>query len=279
MALIDTKSKHPDGNPIRLHYTDWGSGKPVVFIHGWPSTEDMWEYQLTELPKKGLRCIAYTRRGFGLSCKPWNGYDYDSLAGDLNDVIEGLKLSDVTLVGFSMGGGEVARYLKTYGSAKIARVALISTVLPFMLKRDDNPEGVPADIFATMSEGMKKDRPGFLEDFYKQFFGVGMISHPVSDAFLLHNREISGFSSARATQECATAFSSTDFRGDIPSIRVPTLIIHGDKDKTVPIDASSARTAKLLPHATYKVYEGAPHGLFYTERERLNADLVSFIGS
>ena len=277
MPYIDTKSKHPDGSPVRLHYTDWGTGKPVIFIHGWPSDETMWEYQLTELPKKGLRCIAYTRRGFGKSCAPWDGYDYDTLASDLNDVIESLKLDKVALIGFSMGGGEVARYLKNYGASKISKVILVSTVLPFLLKRDDNPDGVPADVFEKISDQMKKDRGGFLDDFYKQFFGVGMISHPVSEGFLEHSREISAFSSARAQQECANAFSSTDFRQDLPAITVPTLIIHGDDDKTVPIDASSARTAKLIAGAKYKIYEGAPHGLFYTNREQLSADIAAFI--
>lgn len=277
MPHVDTKSKHPDGSPVRLHYTDWGTGKPVIFIHGWPSDETMWEYQLTELPKQGLRCIAYTRRGFGKSCAPWDGYDYDTLASDLNDLINSLKLDKVALVGFSMGGGEVARYMKNYGAGKISKVILVSTVLPFMLKRDDNQEGVPKEVFDKMAEQMKKDRAGFLDDFYKQFFGVGLISHPVTEGLLEHNREISAFSSARAQQECATAFASTDFRNDLSAITVPTLIIHGDKDKTVPIDASSARTAKLIAGAKYKVYEGAPHGLFYTERDQLNTDIAAFI--
>jgi pimeloyl-ACP methyl ester carboxylesterase len=176
-----------------------------------------------------------------------------------------------------MGGGEVARNLKKYGSGKIAKVMLVSTVLPFLLKTDDNPEGVPGDVFEKMADQMKNDRAGFLDVFYKQFFGVGLISHPVSEGFLEHNREISAFSSARAQQECATAFATTDFRQDLSAITVPTFVIHGDKDKTVPIDASSARTAKLIAGARYKVHEGAPHGLFYTHRDQLNADIAAFI--
>ena len=278
MSFIKTKSTHPNGDPIKLHYTDWGTGKVVILIHGWPSSEDMWEYQLNELPKAGLRCIAYTRRGFGKSCKPWGAYDYDTLASDLNDVIETLGVSDVTLVGFSMGGGEVARYLKNYGSSKVSKVVLISSVLPFLAKSDDNPDGVPTSVFDTMMEGMKADRPGFLESFYKDFFGVGLLSHPVGEPFLAHSREISAFSSGRATQECAAAFAYTDFRNDLAAITVPTLIIHGSSDKTVPIEASSDRTAKMLPHAQYVVYDGAPHGLWFTEKDRLNADLIAFAG-
>lgn len=277
MSYITTKSTDTAGNPIKLHYADWGAGKPVIFIHGWPSTHDMWEYQMAELPKAGLRCIAYTRRGFGKSSMPWGPYDYDALASDLNAVIESLKLSEVTLVGFSMGGGEIARYLKTYGASKVSKVVLISTVLPFLAKTDDNPEGVPTAVFEDITEALKNDRTGFLDTFGKAFFGVGLLSHPVSEAYLSHFREIAAFSSGRATQECAAAFAFTDFRDDIPAITVPTLIIHGSADKTVPIEASSDRTAKMLPHAQYVVYDGAPHGLFYTEKDRLNSDLLAFI--
>ena len=265
------------GETLKIAYQDWGTGNPVVFIHGWPASKEMWEYQLTELPKQGIRCIAYDRRGFGMSCKPWNGYDYDTLADDLKFVLDELDLRDVTLVGFSMGGGEVARYFSRHGGARVKKVVLISSVLPYMVKTDDNPDGVDAEIFEEMMTNMQEDRPAFLETFGKQFFGVNLLSHPVSTPFLNWFGSLAHVATGRSTQECAKAFASTDFRNDVPQINVPTLIIHGDEDKTVPIEASSHRTANLLPQAQYLVYNGAPHGLFYTEKERLNQDLAEFI--
>ncbi len=278
MGTIETKEiQH--GQPVKLHYCDWGEGKPVVMIHGWPSTSQMWEYQLADLAKAGLRVVAYDRRGFGRSSVPFEAYDYDRLASDLNEVIEQLGLNGVTLVGFSMGGGEVVRYLSRYGSSRIEKVVLISAVTPFLAKTNDNPDGVPQEVLSSILEGVRKDRPGFLDSFGKDFFGVSMLSHPVSQPFLEHFRTLSTLSSAHATIECAKAFSFTDFRPDLHAVTVPTLIIHGDADKTVPIEASGERTARALPHALYRVYEGAPHGLWYTHRDQLNADLISFINS
>lgn len=278
MKYITTTDKKT-GEELRIAYSDYGHGKPVILIHGWPLSREMWEYQLDDLVNAGLRVIKYDRRGFGKSSKPWSGYDYDSLADDLKAVIEQLNLEEVTLVGFSMGGGEVVRYLARNGSERVSKVALISTVLPFLVKTNDNPEGVDQSVFSNIKEQIKNDRIGFLDDFGKAFFGVGLISRPVSAPLLEYYRMLASFATNGSTVQCVDSFSHTDFREDIRSIDVPTLIIHGDADKIVPIEASSDRTAGMLPESHYVVYEDAPHGLFYTHRERLNRDLVAFIAS
>jgi non-heme chloroperoxidase len=275
ISTIDLQS----GEEINLAYCDYGQGRPVVLIHGWPLSMEMWEYQLNDLVSAGLRVIKYDRRGFGKSSKPWDGYDYDSLANDLKAVLDELDLRDVTLVGFSMGGGEVARYLNRFGSERVSKVVLISSVLPFMSKTAGNDEGVDVEVFDNMLNNIKEDRIGFLDSFGKQFFGVNMLNHPVSEPLLQYYRMLASFASQRSTEKCAEAFATTDFRDDIKAISLPTLIIHGDDDKTVPIEASSDRTAKMIPNAQYIVYEGAPHGLFYTHKDRLNEDLISFITS
>lgn len=264
-------------SPASLFYTDLGTGKPVVFIHGWPLSHEMWEYQLNELPRHGLRCIAYDRRGFGKSTKTWEGYDYNTLAGDLKAVLDELDLQDVVLVGFSMGGGEIARYFSLYGGARVSKVVLIGSVLPYLLKTGDNPDGVDGDVFEKMVDAVKDDRAAFLESFGKQFFGVNMINRSVSQPMLQWNQTLALLASPKATLDCVVSFSATDFRRDVPEINVPTLIIHGDSDKTVPITSSSDQTAKILAGATYLVYSGAPHGLYYTEKEKLNTDLLEFI--
>lgn len=276
MKFITTTDSQ-SGEEIKLAYSDYGSGRPVVLIHGWPLSREMWEYQLGDLVEAGFRVVKYDRRGFGKSSKPWDGYDYDSLAADLHALIEQLDLMDATLVGFSMGGGEVVRYLSRYGSRRVSRIALISSVTPFLGKTSDNPDGVDQSIFEDMMKQMKEDRIKFLDDFGRTFFGVNLISHPVSTPLLEYYRMLCSLASARATQQCAISFAETDFRDDVAAIDIPTLIIHGDSDKTVPIEASGARTAAMLPNAQYAVYEGAPHGLFYTHRGELNRDLIQFI--
>jgi pimeloyl-ACP methyl ester carboxylesterase len=273
MPYIKTKSEHP----VNLFYQDLGKGKPVIFIHGWPSSHALWEYQLAELPKK-FRCIAYDRRGFGNSDKPWNGYDYDTFADDLHAVIETLDLSDVTLVGFSMGGGEVVRYLSRHGSERISKIVLVSAVTPFMLKTPDNEDGAPQKLFDEMIEGIRKDRPKFLTEFGKHFFGVTMLQKPVSDELLQWAHFLTLPATQQSTIECVRAFSSTDFRKDCSAVAVPTLIIHGDDDKIVPIELSAKKTVKLIKNSELKIYEGAPHGLYATEKDRLNEDLIEFIG-
>ncbi|RYC71523.1 MULTISPECIES: alpha/beta fold hydrolase [Spirosoma] len=265
------------GNDVKLFYTDQGTGSPVVLIHGWPLSHEMWDYQLAELPKHNLRVIAYDRRGFGKSSQTWTGYDYDTLAADLKAVLDELDLQNVTLVGFSMGGGEVARYMANYGGARVARVAFVSAVTPYLLKTDDNPDGVDQDVFDTMVENINKDRADFLQTFGKQFYGVNLISHPVSQAHLDGDFARAYVASHKATVDCVRSFSETDFRNDLTQITVPTLIIHGDSDKTVPIESSGELTSNALPNATYIVYDGAPHGLFVTEKDRLNQDLLAFV--
>lgn len=265
------------GEPVKLLVNDIGQGKPAVFISGWPLSHEMWEYQFNVLPKHGIRCIGYDRRGFGKSDKPWNGYDYDTLAGDLHSVLEELDLNDVTLVGFSMGGGEVVRYLSKYGSNRVSKAVLISTVLPYMLKTDDNPEGVPQDLFDGFVKEVEEDRPKFLAGFAKDFYGVSLLNNAVSDEILHWHSILALQASGRATTQCIRSFSATDFRNEISLLDVPILIIHGESDKTVPIKVSSERTSEMLPGAEYIVYEGAPHGLFITHKERLNENLIQFI--
>ena len=268
---------HASGEAVNIYYEDLGKGKPIVLIHGWPLSGSMWEYQVTGLLDEGYRVITYDRRGFGKSDYPATGYDYETLAGDLQSLIAHLNLTDATLVGFSMGGGEIAKYFGKYGGAGVTKTVLISSVLPFMLKTSDNEDGIPQDIFDAMGHGMKTDRPSFLADFTKNFYSVGFINKPISDAYINVAVNNAMTSSPVATLACANSFATTDFRADVVKINVPTLIIHGTEDKIVPIEASSDKTAKLLPAAQYKKYDGAPHGLWFTSQKELLNDLVEFI--
>ncbi len=262
---------------INIYYEDLGSGKPVVFIHGWPLSGSMWEYQLTQLPQQGLRCIAYDRRGFGKSDRPFSGYDYVTMAGDLKALLDHLDLQDVTLVGFSMGGGEIAKYFSEFGGARVSKVVLVSSVAPYLLKTEDHPEGVPKEGIEEILAALANDRPSFLEGFNKNFYGVSLLKHPASDIFLNVATNKAMDASPIATIECAKAFSYTDFRKDMAAIKVPALIIHGDADQIVPIKATGDLAAKMIAGAKYIVYEGAPHGLWFTHKEKLNEDLINFI--
>ncbi len=268
-----------NGAPVEIHYQDLGAGKPVVLIHGWPLSHASWEHQLLELPKHGLRVIAYDRRGFGASSKPWSGYDYDHFADDLKAVLDQLDLHDVTLVGFSMGGGEVARYMARHNGARVARCVLVSAVTPYLLKSEDNPDGVPGEAFDEIKTALLEDRPAFLGEFVKKFYNVSLLRKPVSEPVLQWSAGLAAPASAKATIDCVDAFSRTDFRADLRALQVPTLIIHGADDQTVPLALSAARMQKYLPHAEYKVYEGAPHGLNVTHKDALNADLLRFISA
>jgi pimeloyl-ACP methyl ester carboxylesterase len=273
MPFIETQ----DGT--NLFYKDWGSGPPVVFIHGWPVNADMWEYQMPFLASQGLRTVAYDRRGFGRSDQPWTGYDYDTFADDLSAVLDRLSLTEVTLVGFSMGGGEIARYLTRHGTGRVSKVALVAAVTPFLLKTPDNDAGAPLSVFDEMVQALNKDRPNFLAGFGKSFFGVSTLNHAVSSETLQWQHNLAMMASPKATIDCVRAFSETDFRRDMDAFTVPTLIIHGDADQTVPIAASGDVTARLIPGARYEVYPGAPHGLFVTHKDRLNTNLLNFIQS
>lgn len=272
MPMIETR----DGT--RLYAKSWGDGPPVVLIHGWPLSGDSWDPVSNALADAGFRAIAYDRRGFGRSDQPSTGYDYDTFADDLADVMTAMDArQDVTLVGFSMGGGEVARYLSNHGGTGVSRVALVSSVVPYMLKTDDNPEGVPQATFDDMTEGMLADRAKFFTGFFKDFFGVGFLSQAVSDE-VLHLAWITAMQAGlRPTLAAAKAFATTDFRPDLASFRVPTLIIHGTSDKTVPIDATARAVARSVPHATLLEYDGEPHGVFATQTDRLIRDLIDFV--
>ncbi len=271
MPFIETADKTP------LYYTDWGTGRPVVLIHGWPLNADMWEYQAAHLAEHGYRVIAYDRRGFGRSGKPWSGYDYDTLADDLGAIMDQLDLRGAALVGFSMGGGEVVRYLSRHGTTRVSHAALIAAVTPFLLQTPDNPHGVSQSVFDGMIANIKADRPAFLTPFGKTFFGVGVLSSPVSDEFL-HWASAMALQAARhATIACVRAFSATDFRADMKALTMKTLIVHGDADKTVPIKVSGAQAAEMMPHATFLTYDGAPHALVVTEKDRFNSDLLAFL--
>ncbi len=264
---------------LGLFYKDWGTGRPVVFIHGWPLNADMWEYQMTPMVRQGYRCIAYDRRGFGRSEQPASGYDYDVFADDLKALLDALDLHDVTLVGFSMGGGEIARYLSRHGTSRIARVALVASVVPLLLKRPDHPDGVEREVFDQIVAGLEADRPAFLGGFAKSFFGAGLLSAPVSSGILEWSLWMAMQASPIATIDCVRAFSETDFRPDLAAFTVPTLVIHGDADRTVPPGITGRAAAAAIAGCVYQEYAGAPHGLFMTEKDRLVADLLAFIGS
>lgn len=269
MAYVEAR----DGT--KIYYKDWGAGPPVVLIHGWPLSADMWEYQMPYLADRGLRCVAYDRRGFGRSDQPWMGYDYDTLADDLAALMERLDLRGATLVGFSMGGGEVARYLSRHGAGRVAGAVLVGSVVPFLLKSTDNPEGADRSVFDAMIQGLNKDRPSFLAGFGKKFFGAGLLNFSVSDEVQQWALQIALQASPKATIDCVRAFSETDFRPDLQAFTVPTLVIHGDADSIVPVEGSR-RAASAIPGARLVEYPGAAHGLFYTEKDRLTEDLLRF---
>lgn len=276
MSCFKTKTYEHNEN-VCLYYEDYGEGQPIILIHGWPLSHKMWEYQIAELVAAGYRVIAYDRRGFGQSDRPWNGYDYDTLASDLNDLIGHLELKDVILIGFSMGGGEVARYIGIYGTQKISKAVLIGAVTPFLLKTDDNPDGVDADVFEGMKEGISKDRPGFFKEFGKNFMNYDQNKDRISEAQLDLNWNIACHASPKGTLDCVDSFGKTDFREDCKKFDIPTLVVHGDADNIVPIDVSGAKAKELIPNADYKIIENAPHGLMMTHRKELNKVILDFL--
>ena len=262
---------------VNLYVKDWGHGRPVILIHGWPLNADMWEAQAVALLEAGYRVISYDRRGFGRSDQPADGYDYDTLADDLKAVIEQSGARDPALVGFSMGGGEIARYLGRYGPGGIAKAAFIASVVPGMLKSDANPDGVPAKVFDEIVANLKKDRPKTLTAALKTVFGVTLVSHPVSQEMLDWTMQGALMASPVATAACVYAFGETDFTRDLRGFRLPVLAVHGTADATVPIDPSARRLKTLVPHVELVEVEGAPHGLVASHAEDVNAALLSFL--
>ena len=253
------------------------SGRDIVLIHGWPLNADSWDDVALTLAQAGHRVIAYDRRGFGRSDQPWHGYDYDSLADDLADVIDAAEVEDAVLVGFSMGGGEVARYLSRHDKAKVKQVGLISSVVPFMLKTADNPDGAPGDVFEGMKKDIRSDRAEFMQGFAPQFYGNGWISKAVSQGVLDATFQMAMMAGLWPTLACVTAFSSTDFRGDLAAFDLPTLILHGTEDRTVPIDISARKAAAAVPNSRLIEYEGAAHGVLVTHKKEVARDLLAFI--
>ena len=276
MPMIETR----DGTGI--YVKTWGQGRPVVLIHGWPLSGASWDPVSNALANSGFKAIAYDRRGFGRSDQPSDGYDYDTFADDLADVITQCAGGEpVALVGFSMGGGEIARYMSRHGGRNVSRAVLISSVVPYMLKTNDNPEGVSQEIFDKMTQGILEDRPHFMRGFLRDFYGVGFLERPVSADLVDASWGLAMQAGLRPTLLAAKAFASTDFRADLASfttpVAVPTLVIHGTGDKTVPIDATGREVARLVPHAQLLEYPGEPHGVFGTQQQRLIDDLTGFL--
>jgi len=264
----------------KLHYKDWGEGHPVVFSHGWPLNADSWEAQMMFLASQGYRCIAHDRRGHGRSSQPWGGNDMDTYADDLSELIKSLDLKSITLVGFSAGGGEVARYIGRHGTKRVAKIALISAVPPLMLKTVANPGGLPIEVFDEIRRGSIADRSQLYKDLAGgPFFGANRpgskVSQGMIDSFWLQGMK-AGHKNAF---DCIKAFSETDFTEDLRQFDRPTLVIHGDDDQIVPIGASGLRSSKLIKHAILNIYTGAPHGLADTHKDRLNTDLLEFLKS
>ncbi|RYG34747.1 alpha/beta hydrolase [bacterium] len=271
MSTIQTS----DGTSI--YYKDWGTGRPVVFSHGWPLSADAWDAQMLFLGERGYRVIAHDRRGHGRSEQTWTGNDMDTYADDLAALIEALDLKEATLVGHSTGGGEVARYIGRHGTSRVAQAVLISAVPPLMLKTEANPGGLPKEVFDGIRDGLVKDRSQFFKELAVPFFGFNKpdaeISQGLIDSFWLQGT-IGGI---KGLFDCIEQFSETDFTEDLKKFDVPTLILHGDADQIVPVDAAGKQSAKIVPNATLKIYAGGSHGMCSTEAEKVNADLLAFL--
>ena len=268
-----------NSTPIELHYEDHGTGKPVVLIHGWPLSGRSWENQIPALIEAGHRVITYDRRGFGDSSQPWNGYDYDTFAADLNTLLTELDLHEVTLVGFSMGGGEVVRYIATFGTDRVAKAVLAAAVPPYLFKSADNPDGGLDDAtIASFQAGVTGDRLAFLDGFSTNFFTAGG-DLKVSQAQREYARDIAAFASPKGTLDCINAFGRTDFRGDLDKVTVPTLVIHGDSDAIVPFEVSGKRSAELIKGAQLVLIKDGPHGINASHAAEFNKALIEFLAS
>lgn len=266
-----------NSTPIELYYEDHGSGSPVVLIHGWPLSGASWEKQVTALLAAGHRVITYDRRGFGRSGRPGTGYDYDTFAADLDKLMKKLDLKKAALVGFSMGSGEVTRYLAKYGTKRVRKAVLIGTLGPYLVKAPDNPEGVDAKVFADIKAALGKDRPAFLMEFLKNFYNYDVTGGKlVSERVLEDNWNVAVGASAIGTVACVDCWIE-DFRKNLPKNTVPTLILHGDADRILPPDATSRRQVKLIKNCTLVELAGGPHGVLWTHADRINQELVKFL--
>ncbi|MGH3927369.1 MAG: alpha/beta fold hydrolase [Pseudonocardiaceae bacterium] len=276
MALLTVGAEN--STTIQLYYEDHGQGRPIVLIHGWPLSGRSWEKQVAALVAAGYRVITYDRRGFGNSSQPWSGYDYDTFAADLNTLLEHLDLREVALAGFSMGGGEVARYIGTYGTARVAKAILAAAVTPYLYKSPDNPDGALDDAtIAGFQAGVRSDRIAFVDNFMTGFFAAGERTDLISEVARSYHRDIAAFASPQGTLKCIGAFSRTDFRSDLAKFSLPTLIIHGDSDAIVPFEASGQRAQKIITGSRLVLIEGGPHGLNATHAEQFNSALLDFL--
>lgn len=267
-----------NSSSIDLYYEDHGTGMPVVLIHGWPLSGASWEKQVRTLLEAGYRVITYDRRGFGNSSKPASGYEYDTLAEDLRKLMIKLDLHDTTLVGFSMGGGEVARYFGKYGNDRVSKAVFMSAIPPFLLKGPGNPAGVDGSIFEDIKKALTADRPAFLSKFFSNFYNVDILEGKlVSDEVVRLSWNIAVGASAKGTLDCVSAWLE-DFRGDLKRIDVPTLVIHGDADRILPFAATGKRTHEAVGGSRLVVVEDGPHGLNWTHADKVNSALLTFIG-
>ena len=261
----------------QLYYKQWGAGQPIVFVHGWPLNSDSWDSIANAFANKGYQTIAYDRRGFGRSDQPWNGYNYDSFAQDLNAITTQLNLTSVHLVGFSMGGGEVIRYASTVAPQNVKSISLIGSIIPFLLQQDDNPEGVPAEVFRNIQSEILAGRSDFFANFFPNFYGNGMLTKAVSEAVLEWTRSMTMHAGLKGILDCVEAFGFTDFRSELPRVQVPALVIHGIDDQVVPIAPSSRTAAALLPNARLIEVEGGHHGLLATHEALIIEALESHL--
>jgi pimeloyl-ACP methyl ester carboxylesterase len=273
------KIGNENSGDLEIYYEDHGSGKPVVLIHGYPLNGASWEKQLPVLLRAGCRVITYDRRGFGKSSQPTSGYNYDTFAADLQHLIAHLKLQDFALVGFSMGGGEIARYIGKYGSQGVSKAVIISGVPPFLLKTADNPEGVDASVFAGIEKAVAADRYAFFTEFFKNFYNTDvLLGKRVSEDAVRASWNVAAAASPTASLACVPSWHE-DFRQDVARVDVPTLVIHGDEDRIVPFAAGGKRTATLIKGARLHVVKGGPHCIIWTHADEVNAELLTFLGA